>query len=188
MYKGHGIDLSYRLEMKYGDIEMMASEFADIAEGDYEDAELIEMAGMEDQAEDLLEEIEYSEEEIERLSKMRDSDQGDSIMIADEIDRLNVYIFQNQQEVENLGETAREAIIEERTKEIKKELRDNPIEFLKEELGIDVESMMNYFVFDIDGAISDLFASIDMVSIHFGRHKSIRLNHMKGQSWAMKLR
>lgn len=141
-----------RLFMRAGDINYYVGDFANIDEDDYDDDDLIEMAGMGDQRDEAQELIDMYSEQIDPfLPNGRPN--------PNYRDYAEVYLFDAQNALNDLPERALASLQAEREREVEDALKQYPFEYLTEDLGFPEDKAVEMLTLDVEGALDDIFAS-----------------------------
>ena len=125
------------LSLRYGDIEMWSSEWAEMTVEGLDDDELIERAGMEDEKEEYEEQREYYEKRIDP--------EVDGKINPLYSDRAEIMLFDYNNMLNDLPESARDQLVSEAEAEINKALKQYPYEYLTEEMGWSEDQVLDAF-------------------------------------------
>ena len=125
------------LSLRYGDIEMWSSEWAEMTVEDLDDDELIERAGMEDEKEEYEEQREYYEKRMDP--------EVDGKVNPLYSDYAEVMVFDYNNMLNDLPESARNQLVSEAESEINKALKQYPYEYLTEERGWSEDQVLDAF-------------------------------------------
>lgn len=184
-------DLSYYLEMYDTDKRIVADELTDSYMDGLDDDDLLERAGLEDEAnesKELEEKLEEKQDEIESLKDER-QDLIDSQEIEDmtESDREDLdkalevfdgkiedleseisgikYDIRNADDYDTVVERARDNVREEYYDDVVSSLEKDPVGYFTDELGYDVQDLVNKngFYVDYDAVARDLENDYDFI-------------------------
>jgi len=115
------------LSLRYGDLQMWASEWAEATVEGLDDDELIERAGMEDEKAEYEEERDYYEKRMDP--------EVDGKINPLYSDNAEVMVFDYNNMLNDLPENARTKLVAEAEEEISTALKQYPYEYLTEEMG-----------------------------------------------------
>lgn len=125
------------LSLRYGDIEMWSSEWAERTVEDLDDDELIERAGMEDEKEEYEEQRDYYEKRM--------NPEVDGKFNPLYSDNAEIMVFDYNNMLNDLPESARSQLVADAEAEINKALKQYPYEYLTEEMGWSESQVLDAF-------------------------------------------